>query len=82
MDVLKMILSIVLIIDCIACVIVVLMQESKQNGLGTISGAASTDTYWGKNKARSQEGRMKMFTVIAAVVFFIISIVLNLSVFN
>lgn len=81
MDVLKMILSIVLIIDCIACVIVVLMQESKQNGLGTISGA-STDTYWGKNKARSQEGRMKMFTVIAAVVFFIISIVLNLSVFN
>ena len=81
MDVLKMILSIVLIIDCIACVIVVLMQEGKSAGLGSISGA-STDTYWGKNKARSQEGRMKMFTVIAAVVFFVISIVLNLSVLN
>ena len=81
MDVLKMILSILLIIDCIACIIVVLMQESKQRGLGTIGGS-STDTYWGKNKARSQEGRMKMFTVIGAVVFFVISIVLNLSVFN
>ncbi len=81
MDVLKMILSILLIIDCIACVIVVLMQESKQRGLGTIGGS-STDTYWGKNKARSQEGRMKMFTVIGAVVFFVISIVLNLSIFN
>ncbi len=76
-----MILSILLIIDCIACVIVVLMQESKQRGLGTIGGS-STDTYWGKNKARSQEGRMKMFTVIGAVVFFVISIVLNLSIFN
>lgn len=53
MQIIKIILSVIFIIDCIALTVVVLMQEGKQQGLGAIAGAA--ETYWGKNKGRSME---------------------------
>ena len=36
--------------------VVVLMQEGKQQGLGSVAGMA--DTYWGKNRSRSAEGNL------------------------
>ena len=63
---------------CIFLTIVVLMQESKQNGLsGAISGAA--DTYWGKNKGRSMEGKLVTITKVLAVLFVVIAIILNIN---
>ena len=44
MEILKIILMIIFAIDCIALTAIVLMQEGKSAGLGTISGVA--DTYW------------------------------------
>ena len=54
---------------------IILMQEGKSQGLGAISGMA--DTYWGKNKGRSIEGGLEKFTKIAAVLFFIVALVLD-----
>ncbi len=42
MGALKIILTILFIIICIALVVLVLMQEGKSAGLGAISGAAET----------------------------------------
>ena len=79
-DVLRIGLMGVFVVICIALAIIILMQESKQNGLsGTISGAA--DSYWGKNKGRSMEGNLVKITKYLAIGFMLISIVLNLSVF-
>jgi len=69
-------LSIVYIIVCIALVILVLMQEGKAQGLGSISGAA--ETYWGKNKGRSMEGMLVKITRVLAVMFMALTIVLSL----
>ncbi len=80
MEILKLVLSIVLVIDCIVCAAIVLLQEGKSAGLGTISGVA--DTYWGKNKGRSGDGLLKRITFVCAIIFFILTIVLNLKVFN
>lgn len=75
------ILLIIYIIDCIALTVVVLMQEGKQAGLtGAISGAA--ESYWGKNKGRSMEGGLVLATRIMAIVFVVISLLLNLSIFG
>ena len=79
MHIVKIILSVIFIIDCIALTVVVLMQEGKQQGLGAIAGAA--ETYWGKNKGRSMEGNLVKITKYLAIGFMLISIVLNLSVF-
>ena len=54
---------------------IILMQEGKSQGLGAISGMA--DTYWGKNRGRSIEGGLEKFTKIAAVLFFLVALVLD-----
>ena len=68
MHIVKIILSIIFIID--------LMQEGKQQGLGAIAGAA--ETYWGKNKGRSMEGGLVRATTIMGILFFVISVALNM----
>lgn len=78
MQVAEMIVTIIYIIVCIALVVVVLMQEGKQAGLGAISGAA--ESYWGKNKGRSMEGGLEKATKILAALFILISLALNMKI--
>ena len=74
------ILLILYIIVCVALTVVVILQEGKQAGLtGAISGAA--ESYWGKNKGRSMEGGLVVATRVLAVLFVLISLLLNLSIF-
>jgi preprotein translocase subunit SecG len=69
-------LTVVFIIISIVLTILVLMQEGKSAGLsGAISGVA--DTYWGKNKGRSMEGRLEKATKILAVAFFLLAILVE-----
>ena len=77
MQILRTILTILFVIDCIALTVVVLMQEGKSQGLGAIAGAA--ETYWGKNKGRSMEGGLVKATTVMGVLFFVLAVVLNLN---
>ncbi len=77
MEILRIILTVVFIIVCIALSVLVLMQEGKAQGLGAISGAA--ETYWGKNKGRSMEGALVKITKILAVAFIVLAAILNIS---
>lgn len=79
MGALRITLMVVYIIVCIALVILVLMQEGKSAGLGAVSGAA--ETYWGKNKGRSMEGKLVKITTGLAVAFMVLAVILNLNVF-
>lgn len=75
----RIVLTIIFIVICVALVVLVLMQEGKSAGLGSISGAA--ETYWGKNKGRSMEGQLVKLTRLLAVLFMVIAVILNLNVF-
>ena len=79
MEILKTVLMILLAIDCIALTIVVLLQEGKSAGLGTIGGMA--DSYWGQNKGRSMEGTLVKVPRVLAVLFILLALALNLKVF-
>lgn len=79
MAVLRMILTIVFLIVCIALTVLVLMQEGKSAGLGAISGAA--ETYWGKNKGRSMEGALVLITRWLAVAFIVFALILDINKF-
>lgn len=72
---LKIILTIVFVLICIALTIIVLLQEGKSAGLGAVGGIA--DTYWGKNKGRSIEGNLEKFTKFAAAAVLILALALN-----
>ena len=80
MDILKIVLYIVFVIDCIALSAIILLQEGKSAGLGTIGGVA--DSYWGQNKGRSMEGALVKSTKFLAILFLVLSVVLNLKGFN
>lgn len=79
MGALRIVLTVIFIIICIALSAIVLMQEGKQQGLGAIGGAA--ETYWGKNKGRSMEGKLVKITKILAILFMVMAVVLNLNIF-
>jgi preprotein translocase subunit SecG len=79
MGVLRLILTIVLIVVSVIVTGIILMQEGKDQNLGAISGAA--ETYWGKNKGRSMEGKMLRWTVIAVVAFSVLTILLDMNLF-
>lgn len=67
------------IIICLAIIVIILMQEGKSAGLGTIAGMA--DSYWGQNKGRSMEGTLVKVTRVLAVLFILLALALNLKVF-
>ena len=73
---LKIILTIVFVLMCIALTVIVLLQEGKSQGLGAIGGMA--DSYWGKNKGRSMEGTLEKFTKFAAIAVLLLALVLNI----
>lgn len=78
MAVLRVIVTVLYVLICVALVALVLFQESKTQGLsGTINGVA--ETYWGKNKGRSMEGKLEMGTKLLAALFIVLSVVLNLN---
>lgn len=77
MAVLRIVLTVIFLLVCIALTAIVLMQEGKQQGLGTISGAA--ESYWGKNKGRSMEGALEKITKVLAVLFIVLALVLNMN---
>ena len=79
MGALKIVLTVIFILVCIALTVLVLMQEGKSAGLGSIAGAA--ESYWGQNKGRSMEGALVKSTKFLAVLFMLLAVVLNLKVF-
>ena len=79
MEILRIILSVIFVIDCIALTVIVMFQESKGQGLGALAGGS--ESYWGKNKGRSMEGVLVKVTRILVILFMVLAVVLNMGIF-
>ena len=77
MGILRIILTVVFIIVCIALIAIVLLQEGKSAGLGAIAGGA--ESYWGKNKGRSMEGTLVKVTKYLVAAFIALAVILNIN---
>ena len=73
----RIFLTIIFILVCIALTVIVLAQQGKDAGLGALAGGS--DSYWSKNKSRSMEGKLVKFTKILAVGFVVLAVILNLN---
>ncbi|HAC60864.1 MAG TPA: preprotein translocase subunit SecG [Lachnospiraceae bacterium] len=76
MAIMKVFVTIIFILISVALTAIILMQEGKDAGLGTIGGIG--ETYWAKNKSRSVEGNMVRFTKLLAAIFLVLAILLNM----
>lgn len=75
MSALQIVFGVFLILLAIAIIVLVLLQESNQQGLsGAISGGSS-ESFFGKNKGRTNEARIGFLTKILAAVFFVLALV-------
>ena len=50
-----------------------MLQPGESNGLGAIAGGA--ETFFGKNKAKSMEGKLALATKVSAGVFIICALI-------
>ncbi len=75
MGIWEIILGAVLIIMSIAIIIVIILQEGNQQGVGVVTGGA--DTFFSKNKARSIDAFLSRWTKVFAVIFVLAVIGLN-----
>ncbi len=77
MDTVIIIVGVIYFLICVGLITVVLLQKGKAAGLsGAIGGAA--ESYWGKNKARSMEGKLDKLTKFGAILFIVLSVALSL----
>ena len=79
MSALDVVLSIFDILLGVIMVILFLVQEGNDQGMGAISGASS-DSYYSKAKGQTLEERLKQATKVVAILFAITSIVLYVAV--
>ena len=72
---LKLILTIVQVILCLAVIAIIMLQSGKSAGLsGAISGAA--DTFLSKNKAKSVDAKLAKMTKWVAVLWILLTLAL------
>jgi preprotein translocase subunit SecG len=74
MNALLIIFTIILVLAALVVIVSVLLQQGRSQGLGAITGGA--ETFFGKNKAKSYEGKLALATKIAAGVFIVLSLVI------
>ena len=79
MAIVNIVLSVVDIILAVAIIVLFLVQEGNDKGIGVVAGGSS-DSYYSKAKGRTLEEQLKTWTVICCIIFAIISVVLYLSI--
>lgn len=79
MEILKLVITVLFVIAALAIIVVVLLQEGKSAGLGSLNGSTgNNDSYWEKNKKNSLEGKFERWTKITAGMFVVFALVLML----
>ncbi len=61
----RIVLLVLIVLCALFMVFVILLQPGNSSGLGAIGGGV--ETFLGKNKAKTLEGKMKRLTVIVAI---------------
>ena len=73
---LSTIITIIQLLCCLALIAIIMLQTGKNGLSGAITGA--TESFMSKNKSVGKEARLSFFTKIVAIVFVVLTFVLNL----
>lgn len=74
MAILNGIITVVLVVCALVLIATVLLQPGESNGLGAIAGGA--ETFFGKNKAKTMEGKLALATKVSAAAFIVCALVI------
>lgn len=62
-----------LIVSIVLLVLIAIQQGQERNGLSSLSGTMTNDTYFSKNQSMSVEFKLKKWTKIFAFLFFLVN---------
>ena len=67
-------LNILMVVAALVLIVTVLMQDSESDGMSALAGGS--ETFFGKNKNNTLEGKLALATKISAAVFVVLALVL------
>ncbi|NLD83627.1 MAG: preprotein translocase subunit SecG [Clostridiales bacterium] len=79
MSAIEIVLNILMVISAIVMIVTVLMQSSDEDGISALGGGGS-ETFFGKNKNNTLEGKLAMATKVSAGVFVLVALVMLVAV--
>ncbi len=68
------VISILTVLTSIVLIVSVLMQEGDSDGISALAGGSSSDTFFGRNKSNTIQGKLSNITKISATVFVVLAI--------
>jgi preprotein translocase subunit SecG len=71
-------LTILHIVITAVLMVIVLVQEGRDAGMGGALSGGSSDTFFGKNKGRTKEALLKKLTTVFAILFIASSLALGI----
>lgn len=71
--IIKIVIMCVLALLSIAMIVLVVMQKSDTNGVSAVTG--KTDTFYNRNKGATLQGKIKVLTIITAVLIMVLCFV-------
>ena len=78
MSAIEVVLNIMMVVSAIVMIVTVLMQSSDEDGISALSGGS--ETFFGKNKNNTLEGKLAMATKVSAGVFVLVALVMLVAV--
>ena len=78
MDILKSIVTVIYVINCLVLIVICLMQSKDDEGASGAIVGGSSSSFYEKNKGRTREGKLKRLTIILGISFVVLTIVLGI----
>ncbi len=76
MSVGKLVMTILLMAASVVMIVSVLLQKGDADALSALGGGGSGESFFGKNKAKTLQGRLALLTKVSAVAFITIALLM------
>ena len=78
MSVIEIVAGALLIVASLVIILVVLAQDTKEQGLTSAIGGGYTDSIYGKNGSNTKAAKLNRLTRISAILIFVITLAVNI----
>ena len=69
--------GVLLLIASILIILIVMMQSGRESNMSATFTGTVSESYLGKNQSRTREARLEKLTKVLAIVFFAVTLVVN-----
>ncbi len=76
MTTVQVIFNILLVLASVVMIVSVLMQKGDEGGMGAIMGGSGAESFLGRNKGKTLQGRLATITKVSATAFVLLALVM------